>query len=490
MGYPAIAEVMGCSEFAARKLFWRAKKALQRQLARHGFGKGSLLMALVLFGKLTAPTEGAAAQVSVTAGVTKVGAATALAGMATGTTAVVSLATAGVISVGALVATSGPGKTTGAPVADPATSSQPNAQVSRRSKVGEEYWYYFPEGKDGAMMMRAMKKGPKNNHYFCQWVQDAEANYYFDRRRNTVHINNYRQWHRDLAVWQMPTDRPALTDFLSQLQGAADPMQYISDDGPGLVVVVSPAANGTSSWTTRHHRMLEEDYFIYNWPTEVQIVDNRDAMHERGWTYFRITGRIDGDRVSGAGRIPFVYAAAAEHTAWLKLNIGDRLEIIDDGRQAITRRGRKVTASYQGGSFFAGLSRPWMGLHTIDTVRRDAAKEGIRFETTFDSANGKAKVELHAGEAAWAKAHPTGGPASVSYVIDMEKDLVDEIAISASGEVVGELRFSYLQEIDQTGHKFSEPRITRRYGSLRGKSPGLLWLMQLTTEANSVDRAD
>ena len=73
MQYSEIGKVIGRSEFAAQKLFYRAKKSLKKKLVRRGFGKGSLLMALVLFGKLTAPSKAAAAQITVTAAATKVG---------------------------------------------------------------------------------------------------------------------------------------------------------------------------------------------------------------------------------------------------------------------------------------------------------------------------------------------------------------------------------------------------------------------------------
>ena len=42
MSHSEIAESMGCSEFSTRMLFLRAKKALQRELSRNGFGKGSV----------------------------------------------------------------------------------------------------------------------------------------------------------------------------------------------------------------------------------------------------------------------------------------------------------------------------------------------------------------------------------------------------------------------------------------------------------------
>jgi len=101
---------MGCSEFSTRMLFLRAKRALQRELSRNGFGKGSLLAALVLFGKITAPTEAAVAQVSVTAATTKVGLLAGIVGLATTKTAIVSLTAAGALTAGTIVTTSGPWK--------------------------------------------------------------------------------------------------------------------------------------------------------------------------------------------------------------------------------------------------------------------------------------------------------------------------------------------------------------------------------------------
>ena len=57
MSYSEIAESMGCSEFSTRMLFMRAKQSLQKELSHNGFGKGSLLAALVIFGKMTAPSK-------------------------------------------------------------------------------------------------------------------------------------------------------------------------------------------------------------------------------------------------------------------------------------------------------------------------------------------------------------------------------------------------------------------------------------------------
>ena len=95
MSYAEIAESMGCSEFGSRMLFLRAKKALQKQLARNGLGKGSLLAALLFFGKMTSPSPAAAAQLSITAATTQVGAVAATTGFVASKSGLVSLAAAG-----------------------------------------------------------------------------------------------------------------------------------------------------------------------------------------------------------------------------------------------------------------------------------------------------------------------------------------------------------------------------------------------------------
>ena len=110
MPYSEIARLMGCTEFGAQSLFYRAKKALARKLSHHGLGKSYLLAALVLFGKLTATTEAAAAKISVTAATVHVSTAASLAAVVTSQTAVVSLTAAAVIAGGAAAITFGTDK--------------------------------------------------------------------------------------------------------------------------------------------------------------------------------------------------------------------------------------------------------------------------------------------------------------------------------------------------------------------------------------------
>jgi len=123
-------------------------------------------------------------------------------------------------------------------------------------------------------------------------------------------------------------------------------------------------------------------------------------------------------------------------------------------------------ATYKGGSFFKGLGRPWMGLHTIDTVRRDAAEKQVWFETRLLPGGAKAEVVM------------TQEQTRLVYTIDMESDVIEKITFSAGNGSEGELEFSYLQNIDNPGNEFVSPRVGS-YRKLRQSPPGMLWLTKL-----------
>ena len=466
MSYSQIAESMGCSEFSTRMLFLRAKRSLQKQLSRNGLGKGSLLAVLVLFGKMTAPTEAVAAEVSITAATTKVGFLAGLAGLATSKTAILSLTTAGVLTAGSIVATSGPEKTTVKPHQKSARSSNIVSPLGRAYNGNEEYWYFFPDGPGGPMMMR-VKSDVGGTKPYCQLLQNDQANYHY--RDNTVYINNHRMYANDFGVLRFPTDSPQLNEFLSRVEGNRGQMQYVSAKGKGLLVIaaLNEQEGNNRFWAIRHYNVLDEDYFQSDWPARVRIVDNRDIMHKRGWTYFRVSGQIDGKRVSGSGRIPFVYAASGRYSPWLKLRLGDNLRIVDGPAEARVYGARgALIARYEPGSFFKGLTRPWMGLHTIDTVRRDAAEQSIWFETKHARGSNKTEIAVNCGQV------------DLVYTIDLDADVIDEIAFWAGNDKRGQLRFSYLQNIEDVDDEFAEPR-TESYRRPRRQGEGLLWLAQL-----------
>ena len=469
MPYSQIAELMGCTEFGAQALFYRAKKALAKKLAHHGLGKSYLLAALVLFGKLTASTEAAAANVSITAATLKVGAAAWLAGMITGKTAVVSVATVAVIAGGTALVKLGTDRINLGP-------ERVNAQNSfnstaRDATVGmEQCWYFFPEGPGSPVMMRLLKFDVAGRSSYCRNLQNQHANYFYDK--DTVYINNFRMYDHDLSVARLPTDGEDLNRFISRVEGGQADVERVSSTKKGLLVISRRSGEGPDRiWRTdRHFNVLNEEYFQFDWPQNARVVDSRDEMHKRSWTYFRITGSINGRQVSGTGRMPFVYAASGQFGPWLNLRLADGTRIVDGGAGAcVFDETGKEAAAYPAGSFFKGLGRPWMGLHTIDTIRRDAAEKQVWFETRNVSDDSKAEVIL------------THEKTRLVYTIDMETDVVEKIAISADAGGRGELEFSYMQNVDNPGSEFAPPR-TGSYRKPQQNPPGVLWLVKLIND--------
>jgi RNA polymerase sigma-70 factor (ECF subfamily) len=461
MPYSEIAESMGCSEFSTRMLFMRAKRALQKELSRNGFGKGSLLAALVLFGKMTAPSEAAAAHVSVTAATVNAGLLATVVGLATTKTAIV-LTTAGALTVGTVaVKTVSPKHGLEGPH-PPMTITRDIGMVSSGN---QEYRYYFPLGPSEPLMLRAQSGSTEDGSYW-QILQNHRGNYYF--HDNKVHINNYRMYANDLSVIKMPTDDPKLTDFICKVEGSTNTIGSISAKGRGLLVIAArdESTNGSRPWGIRHYNVLDEDYFQADWPVTARVIDNRDQMHERGWTYFRVSGQINGRTVSGSGRIPFVYLDSMQNSPWLRLQVGS-LTIVDTYDDAYTYRTQQGPLGvYKGGSFFKGLGRPWMGLHTIDTVRRDAAEQRIVFDTKHTSGSQFVTVGLSQGNI------------KIEYNIDLDKDVIDEITFSNEQGNIGNLKFEYLESIEDVGNEFVAPRRPGRQIIARNSS-GPLWLVQL-----------
>jgi len=439
MKYSEIGEEMGCSEFGARRLFYRAKKSLAKQLARRGLGKGSLMVALVLFGKMTATSEASAANITVTAATVKVGAMASLATMATSKTAIVSLTAGAVVAAGTVAMVSRTNKNEAGQITKSNSILSIPSQIEVNKGI-EEHWYYYPPGTSGAVMMR-VQAANENRGSYCQWLQNDQANYY--KRNDTIYINNYRMWANDLSVQRLPTDSPDLIEFLSLVEGKSDRMKYVPSYDNGLLVVVNRGQNNNHSQLTLHYDVSDEEYFRYKWPAGARVVDNRDVMHKRGWTYFNITGRINGREVQGKGRIPFVYAVSGRHWPWVVLKVGEKIV-------------NEVS--------FVGLGRPWMGLHTIDTVRRDAARMHILFETKYNKRSGRAEVILKPEEG------------QIVYTVNMEKDVIERITFSTSDGREGELVLSYLQEIGDIGNEFAEPG---RQTSIRERGEGILWLVHL-----------
>jgi RNA polymerase sigma-70 factor, ECF subfamily len=471
MSYAEIAESMGCSEFSTRMLFVRAKRALQKELAHSGLGKGSLLAALIVFGKMTAPSEAAAAELTVSAAATKVGVLAGIAGLATTKTAIVSMTAAGVLTVGAISATPYAGHT-GTPalgVSLQGTNSQGTSQNAH-----EKYVYYFPDGPQGPVMIKA-ELTPQIGATPRQFLQDGQANYSY--RDRTLSINNSRLWSSDLSVMRLPTDSRELDNFLTTVEGKKSTIEHVTDQRRGLLVVEerdqTPADSDekpvpvSRPWAVRQVNVLNEGYFQNDWPAGTTTTDNRDPMHARGWTYFTITGRLGGKAVAGSGQIPFTYEASKSHSPWLTMRVADTLSVEDGRSGAFLRDGRgAATNQYPQGTYFRGLARPWMGLHTLDTVRRDAAQRRVRFETQLMDNGRDAQVTVQQDSV------------RLVYTIDLAADVVTRIEFFKGRASIGSLEFQYVQGLDGTPGRFQAPSATdERVTSQEG--PGILWLVGL-----------
>ncbi|MBP8303998.1 MAG: sigma-70 family RNA polymerase sigma factor [Phycisphaerae bacterium] len=461
LSYAEIAQAMGCTEFGGRMLFLRAKKALERQLARNGLKRGSLLGALVLFGQMTAPSEAVAAQVTVGAAAVDVGLAATLAGLATSKAAVVSLAAAGAVSLGVTVGPDLLGPRDQGPIANPAAQSYVASLLGARIDQPEKHWYFLPEGPGGPLLLRAQADQG------LIVLQNAVANYAFDGQ--TLRIQNHRCWPADLSVTRLPTDNPAMREFLDRVEGRPALVPSTRATGRGLLVQVAyDKVNGTARPEVfRNPNVSDEDYFQSDWPMDVVQDDRRDEMHKRGWTFFRIEGQVRGQAVSGQGRLPFVYQSYQRLRPWLQLKVGD-LVVQDnlDGRARLALDGGGQSV-FPAGSFFQGLPRPWEGLHTVDVVRRDAAEQEVWFKTTPGPRAGQVQVDVDLSTSLRAV-----------YTIDLDTDVVDRIDFLQGDQSVGRLVFTYLQDITGLGRQFSPPQ-TRLAQGPQGQHMGLLWLGRL-----------
>jgi hypothetical protein len=251
-------------------------------------------------------------------------------------------------------------------------------------------------------------------------------------------------------------------------------LEYIRDGRSGLLTgrIDNRVPAVKNFKTTYGYNTLGAEFFEYNWPGETKVVDKRDAMHKRGWTYFNIAGRIGSRDVSGEGRVPFVYATLKEHYPWLQLKIANGLSVVDGSYGAcLVDSSGVVVARYPAGSFFKGLGRPWTGIRAYDTVRRDAAERRIEFEYERISEAGYVTLRKDSGYS----------HTRINYFIDVEKDVIDSISFSVSGgpePVEGALEFTYLDDVTQAGDEFVEPGPTDSELPVKS-SMGISWLLRL-----------
>ena len=477
-----IAEIMDCSETAARVKFFRARGSLKKRLAGSGFSKTYVLPALALFAGLTSPSKAA---VSIPAASAEVGLLAGVIGYATTKIAVMFLML--VIAAGVFLPTVFNDKEKSLipdlPDRDQIKSfyfveqswggkAKGNTNLLRGrslSKGAYEQWFYFPQGVDGPMFFAMQRWNPQMTGKLCSWRQDGSGNYYFHSGEQTIYIRNYRLPLGSLKTRRLPSDSEEFTAFLDSVEGKSSDVDYNRDPKTGLLAGVLDrrfynAQDFSSSIKYNKFNQTDFDNFRYKWPADANVVDDRDALHKNLQAFVKITGQLNGVPIDGQGCIVFVYDKLAETTPWLKIKIGDT-EIIDNLQAAVLiRNGAKFY--YPPGTFFKGILRPWMGMHAIDIVRRDAAAQKIKFITTPPGAN------------VWSDEYGlnviiTGSSAKLDYRISYTSDLLGKITFYANDKEIGQMNFEYV--IDDEAIK-NRPRIDS--GKNIRQLPGL-WLMKL-----------
>jgi len=486
LSYSDIAVAMQCSEVRARVLFFRAKQALKKELGHQGLSKSLLLMSLGLFGRLTAPVEGGASAVTVTASTTQVGLTAAALATASSRLGIATLSAVAVVLIGIGGMSLQPkAPPPGSPISSRAdveslhftTQLMDNSPQARGSlsKGAYEQWFYFPDGIEGPMIMRMQRWDPEQQNKLCAWLENEQANYYFDSGYNIVHITNRRVCWSSLKVRRLPTDTFEFSEFLANAEDNARGLgDYIRDPNTGyLTSFVDYRFNNAPDFQTEFlYNTVGPEQFRYNWPADIPVVDDRDQMHKRGWTYFSINGIVGEQGITGRGCIPFVYNAIKEHPAWMILQVGNDHVITDscNGAQICLAEGN-VLEEYAPGTFFKGLSRPWMGMHTADIVRRDAAEQRLWFQSERAENETDAIVVISHEE--------QQNSTDLIYTIDMENDVIKTITFDVNGQAQGSLIFSYLQDIDQLADQFAEPTIPAGSQSPKQQSPRIRWLINL-----------
>jgi hypothetical protein len=346
--------------------------------------------------------------------------------------------------------------------------------TSSISKGAYEQCYYCPEGIDGPIFTRMQRWDAKQTKQICTWLQNGEGNYYYEIGGKNIYINNNRLFWKSLRVRRLPTDTAEFTNFLSEIEGDLSGVEYTRDSETGLLrsALDDRFMEVRNFRTDYNYNKLNEELFEYDWSKYIPVIDERDQMHKRGWTYFRINGEINNQTILATGQIPFVYNASKEHPAWMRLTIDNTLEIIDCNEGACIRRADgAVIAAYKAGTFFQGLLRPWMGMHTIDIIRRDAVRRRVAFKTR-PARNGEDVIvsvyyeDKHVNTA-------------LVYSINMENDIIEDIKFKVRKMNIGSLVFSYLEDIEQAGDEFVEPAISESPEVPTRVAAGILWLVDL-----------
>ncbi|MHC5082858.1 MAG: RNA polymerase sigma factor [Planctomycetota bacterium] len=492
LSYSEIAAIMNCTNTTARVLFYRAKTCLKQQLSRKGVTFPMFLGLLGLFGQVTSPAEAA---VTVSASTLKVGTGGAIIGWLIGRMGLTLLTfLAGLAVVAGVVSLK----------ADPANIFSGNSDTQVKSfhftkhawkdayiptanlrmgrslsKGAYEQWFFFPEGLDGPLFKMTQRWDPEVENKLCSWLLNENGQHYYHSEQKTIYLLNDPLPRRRTA--RFPSDDKGYCDFLDSVEGIEEGLEYTRDPNTGYLVEMidrrfANAKDFVSGVEQNSFDETEFGNFRYRWPEDAAFVDERDPIHQQGWTRFEISGQLNGRNVYGQCRIPFVYGKRQEFPPLLMMHIGDQRSIVDSPEGAfVLDEHNRVLAAYPSGSFFKGLLRPWFGLHTIDSVRRDAARQRIPF-TVENLDYGQYQYQRRIVTLQNATGYKG---LNISIDVDINQNQIQKIEfISDEAAAPQTLVFSYPQTPADIAEPIEIPNINKRWFT-DAEPIGILWLFEL-----------
>ncbi len=473
MEYAEIAEALGLNIFTVRMKFFRAKKSLAKRLSNNGYSGLSIVIALTVFGKMTAGTEAAAANITISSSSLAVGTTATTVSILSGKTAILAYTVLAALYSGNLIFNKDL-----LPNTTDINSKSANVIISdlrliKKDNIPIQHWYYYPQGPNGAVMSQQIAVDSENHVSQCLLLQNHLGSYFSPYSDNKIYLKSYKYFYPDLSVMQLPTDTTAFTNKLERYQGWANPPIGCNKSTKGLLIVLEGFQDNKSKaeWKMlRNYNLLGEDYFKCDWPINSVIIDQRDEIHQQGWAYFTLSGNLGNNKITGEGRIPFNYTSYNHNRPQLKMKIGGKATIIDTGIYAEIKVGGTEKAAYSGGSLFHGLGRPWSGLHTIDTIRRDAIQENLHFTTELLPGDKDVRITVTKDVSC-----------KLIYTIDLYKDLLKEIIIESS-DGNGRIAFSYTTEKDD--YTLSKLDNISPAASKTARSTGINWLTSLPEVIN------
>jgi hypothetical protein len=330
----------------------------------------------------------------------------------------------------------------------------------------QHVWYYYPRSYPDTVLIRTRDTHSEQARAW-QCIQNEHANY--QRRGQEIVISNAHLWQADLSVFRLPTDSPELRRFLDHVEGRRTQAEWVKPSRGSMLVIQGHNEQGSYQQTIPNYDPTDEEFFVLPWPRELRRVDERDVLHKQGWGYFHVSGNLGDDKIQGSGRLPLVPAYVKDHDPRLSLSVGDTL-ILRDGPSGALVYGQKEkrVIRYPKGFFFHGLSRPWTGLHSLDTVRRDAAQYGLPFEARQHQ-DGDSNVII---------VSITDEEMRYDYHIDMYHDLVRDVYCFKVGVSIGQIHIDY-QASRTPNNRVVDKSVIPYHSRQQQKGPKGWWLTAL-----------